>query len=399
MKNSTTKINLSKMVILILAGVFFLSACSVPAQPTPELDEAVELAMQTLQAQFTQQAFETLVAQLTQVAQESPSPAVEETVTAGSQTPALTQTPPTGTPLQPAGTPLPPTATPLPCNLVSFVKDITVADGAIMAPGEGFKKTWQLSNVGSCTWTTDYDLVFVEGTAMTTITSFDLPYSVAPGESIEMTVPMIAPTTAGEYIGHWMLRSNKGVLFGLGKDALSGFWVKINVVATTGEVYSFTNRVCSATWSSGNTILLPCPGSESDTATGFVQALNEPIREDGAKENEIGFITRPNNAVDGWISGVYPTFLVQHGDYFRTSLSCTYESPKCNVNFELKYRVGNGLVQSLFTRLERYDGKFSYVEVDLSPLAGKNVTFILEVRNGTSNSDNTGLWIRPGIWR
>ena len=77
MKNSTTKINLSKMVILILAGVFFLSACSVPAQPTPDLDAAVDLAMQTLQAQFTQQAFETLVAQLTQAAQESPSPTVD----------------------------------------------------------------------------------------------------------------------------------------------------------------------------------------------------------------------------------------------------------------------------------------------------------------------------------
>jgi len=234
---------------------------------------------------------------------------------------------------------------------------------------------------------------------MSTVTSFDLPFSVAPGESIEMTVPMIAPTKAGEYTSYWMLRSNKGVLFGLGKDALSAFWVRINVAATIGEVYSFTNRVCSATWSSGNTNFLPCPGSEDDIATGYVQAVNEPIREDGAKENEIGLITRPNNAADGWISGVYPTFLVQNGDYFRTSLSCGYESPKCNVQFELKYRVGSGPVQSLFTRLERYEGKFQYVDVDLSPLAGKNVNFILEVRNGTSSSDNTALWIRPGIWR
>jgi len=159
MKNLITKINLTKMVILILAGVFFLNACSVPAQPTPDLDDAVDLAMQTLQAQFTQQAFETLVAQLTQAAQSSPSPDVEDTVNA---VPDLTEMSLTETPLQPAGTPLPPTATPLPCNQVSFVKDITVVDGAIMAPGEGFKKTWQLSNVGSCTWTTDYDLVFVE---------------------------------------------------------------------------------------------------------------------------------------------------------------------------------------------------------------------------------------------
>lgn len=396
MKNLITKINLTKMVIVILAGVFFLNACSVPAQPTPDLDDAVDLAMQTLQAQFTQQAFETLVAQLTQAAQSSPSPDVEDTVNA---VPDLTEMSLTATPLQPAGTPLPPTATPLPCNQVSFVKDITVVDGAIMAPGEGFKKTWQLSNVGSCTWTTDYDLVFVEGTAMSTVTSFDLPFSVAPGESIEMTVPMIAPTKAGEYTSYWMLRSNKGVLFGLGKDALSAFWVRINVAATIGEVYSFTNRVCSATWSSDNTNFLPCPGSEDDIATGYVQAVNEPIREDGAKENEIGLITRPNKAADGWISGVYPTFLVQQGDYFRTSLNCAYESPKCNVLFELKYRVGSGPVQSLFTRLEKYEGTFQYVEVDLSSLAGKNVNFILEVRNGTSSSDNKALWIRPGIWR
>ncbi len=406
MESLNNKFILTKIISLVLVGVFFLSACNVPAQPTADLDDAVEKAMQTLQAQSTQQAFETLVAQLTQVAQESPTSAVEDTATLAPPTATPTQVPPTATSLPPTATAvpptatrIPPTATPIPCNLARFEKDVTVPDGTTMAPGEGFIKTWRLSNIGTCTWTTDYDLVFVTGTAMSAAAGIDLPRSVAPGDTIDLSIAMVAPTTPGEYTGYYMLRTGSGARFGVGKDALSSIWVKIKVVATTGEVYSFANKACEAVWSSGSTNPLPCPGSESNVSSGYVLKKNEPYREDGAKENEVGLITRPNNAADGRITGIYPSFLVQNGDKFRTTVNCEYNSPNCNVHFELKYRIGSGAVQSLFTRHEKYEGGYQFVEVDLSPLAGKNVTFILEVRNGTSSSDNKALWIRPSIWR
>ncbi|PIU90073.1 MAG: hypothetical protein COS63_04110, partial [Anaerolineae bacterium CG06_land_8_20_14_3_00_57_67] len=49
------------------------------------------------------------------------------------------------------------------CDWAQFVADITVPDGASFAPGAAFTKTWRLKNIGTCTWTTSYALVFVSG--------------------------------------------------------------------------------------------------------------------------------------------------------------------------------------------------------------------------------------------
>src|SRR5271157_1067465 len=52
------------------------------------------------------------------------------------------------------------------CNWAQFVADVTVPDGTTLAPGATFTKTWRLENIGNCTWTTSYALVFSSGSAM-----------------------------------------------------------------------------------------------------------------------------------------------------------------------------------------------------------------------------------------
>ena len=46
-----------------------------------------------------------------------------------------------------------------------FVADVTVPDGTRYDPGATFTKTWRLKNIGTCTWTTSYTLVFDSGDA------------------------------------------------------------------------------------------------------------------------------------------------------------------------------------------------------------------------------------------
>jgi hypothetical protein len=108
---------------------------------------------------------------------------------------AQTQTAPTQTPAAP--TPIPATNTPLPtamaityCDWVSFVKDVTIPDGTVFAPGEAFTKTWRLKNRGTCTWTPDYMLVFASGERLGDTTVVRLPGYVSPGQTVDVSVTL-----------------------------------------------------------------------------------------------------------------------------------------------------------------------------------------------------------------
>ncbi|MFL7812501.1 MAG: NBR1-Ig-like domain-containing protein [Anaerolineales bacterium] len=174
--------------------------------------------------------------------------AVAETVAAGnggadstsdSQVDAATDTPEAGslatdTP-QPSNTPLPtntqlPSDTPIPCNLGRFVKDVTIPDGTKFEPGDTFTKTWRLRNVGSCAWTSGYDIVFSGGDAMDAPAAVQITSgTVEPGSNVDVSVELTAPDDEGTYRGNWQLRDPSGVIFGIENSSSGVFWVEIKV--------------------------------------------------------------------------------------------------------------------------------------------------------------------------
>jgi hypothetical protein len=111
-----------------------------------------------------------------------------------------------------------------------FVADVTVEDGADFAPDQSFTKTWRLRNNGTCTWTSSYDLVFDHGDHMGGPAVKALPGIVEPGEMVDISVDLVAPSAEGGYIGYWLLRNGEGMLFGIGADADIAFWVEIEVL-------------------------------------------------------------------------------------------------------------------------------------------------------------------------
>jgi hypothetical protein len=146
---------------------------------------------------------------------------------------AMTQTAPTQTPIPPTATPIPPTKTPAPtaityCDWAAFITDVTVPDGTQFAPGEVFTKTWRLKNIGTCTWTPDYDIAFDSGSQMSG-TNMQVPGYVAPGQTVDVAVTFTAPSTPGHYVGYWMLRNASGKMFGTGGWADESFYVDIYV--------------------------------------------------------------------------------------------------------------------------------------------------------------------------
>jgi hypothetical protein len=65
----------------------------------------------------------------------------------------------------------------------------------------------------------------------------------------------------------------------------------------------------------------------------------------------------------------------------------------------LNYLVGSDPVQNLGIWEETFDGQVRHVDLDLTPLEGKTVYFILKVYAESTSLLNVGAWILPSIWR
>ncbi|NOH00669.1 MAG: hypothetical protein HND47_01180 [Chloroflexi bacterium] len=95
-----------------------------------------------------------------------------------------------------------------------------------------FVKIWRIKNVGTCTWSTSYALVFAGGDAMGGPAAAGMPGTVFPGQYIEIPVTLSSPNKDGSYTGYWKLRNASGATFGIGAQADTAFWVKIKVAGT-----------------------------------------------------------------------------------------------------------------------------------------------------------------------
>ncbi|MEW6568512.1 MAG: NBR1-Ig-like domain-containing protein, partial [Chloroflexota bacterium] len=281
-----------------------------------------------------------------------------------------------------------------------FVSDVNYPDGTDVAPGAAFTKTWRLRNNGTCTWTSSYALVFDHGTAMGAPASVSLtPGTVAPGQTVEVSVNLTAPAAPGTYQAFFMLRNASGVLFGIGDAGTAAFWVKVDVVSGITEVYNFVDHYCEAEWRSAAGVL-PCPGTDSDS-NGFVIVLDAPKFENDRTEDEPALFTHPQWVDDGVITGRYPAITVQAGDRFRAFIGCRWKSggSLCNVRFQLNYRLDGGPLQNLGQWTETYDGDWTELNIDLSALAGHSVQFALAVAANGSSSQDWALWLNPRIVR
>ncbi len=233
---------------LFLSAALVLTACNFPlSQPSAQMsvDAMVDLTL-TSDASITQNVVQPpdTIPQLT-------IPTTTATVTL-TNTPLLTLTAfPTYTQY--------PTGTTMPCNQAEFVTDVTIPDNTHFNPNKPFTKTWRLKNTGSCTWTTSYKLIFDSGEAMGGPASSNLPTSVAPGGTIDLSVNLTSPATPNTYTGNWKLMDQNGVSFGLG-GANKSFFIKIIVDAPF-----FAVTAANATTVVPN-MVAPCPFTFTFTA-------------------------------------------------------------------------------------------------------------------------------------
>ena len=191
---------LSSSITLAFVGSLLLSACGAASASTPDPAESVG-------AVYTAAAL-TLTSDLSIL----PSATAQITATV-IPSPTLNFVPNT------AAATLAPVAyssgssTASGCDDAAYVSDVTIPDGTIVAAGESFTKTWSIRNTGTCTWTTDYGIDFYSGNDLDG-SATSLTESVAPNETVYISVDMVAPSTTGDYVGYWRMFNASGADFG-----------------------------------------------------------------------------------------------------------------------------------------------------------------------------------------
>jgi hypothetical protein len=377
-----------------------LSACNMPgrSQPTDRPAGVIYTA-----------AAETLAAQFTQVNQPQATlaPATQIALTAAALTPAPaqnTQTP--GATNAPAATTAPSaaTSTAVPCDAVKFVKDVTYPDDTEVASGAAFVKTWRLQNVGSCAWNSNYTIVPTGGDLLGAPSSVLITNnSVAPGETVDISVTLTAPNTAGTYRGDWKVRNAAGVQFGL-DDGTKPFWVQVKVALPGGLALDFLVKAQDAVWTSGvgdnpDDTALTFGGADDDP-NGVAKIKDNVTIETGAGSGKI-LLTFPKHAVDGGIMGLYPAYTVQTGDHFKARLGFMLTGTTCGtgkVVYQLKFKE-DGTIKDFKQWQKSCDGNFLVIDQDLSSLRGRTVQFVLIVRALESPSEDWAIWNSPQIFR
>ncbi len=204
-----------KKIILItmLVLTILVSACDLagtpqaPAAPTqdvaPTLDAVRTSAVQTAAADQAMQATATQpppAATLAATATELPSPTLVPTLPPAD---TLAPTPaPTNTRAVVVSN-----ATPIPADYDCSVTSVSPVYLAEFAPRGEMDGKWTVKNTGAKTWgAPDIDVAYQSGEKMQQYKDlYNLSKDVAPGESIDIVVDMLAPASTGIYRTTWGL--------------------------------------------------------------------------------------------------------------------------------------------------------------------------------------------------
>lgn len=214
----------TKILGVLIAGLLMLTACGTTTPAAPDAATVNTMVAQTLVVLVTSMA-QTQQAAPVLLPTNSPTSPLFPTLTF---TPSP---PPTATNTSTAVSTA--TKNPSSCNKAAFVADVSIPDRTPYYAGTSFTKTWRLSNAGTCTWDSSYRVVFVNGDAMGAPASATLNKTVEPGQTVDISVTMTAPSAVREYAGYWMLQSGNGGLFGIGADGTGKFYVDIKVISGT----------------------------------------------------------------------------------------------------------------------------------------------------------------------
>ena len=115
----------------------------------------------------------------------------------------------------------------------AFIKDVTIPDNSVLASNAAFTKTWRLRNTGTCTWDSTYLVAYISGATMSQQPGYWIVsqgQTVAPGQTVDVSVGMTSPVENGSYASYWGLKKLDGQFMPIQGGANGdSFFVKIKV--------------------------------------------------------------------------------------------------------------------------------------------------------------------------
>ncbi len=182
-----SRIPLKRRLILLL-GIFLLSACSPAPTPTPFIPP-------TAQAPLIEPTFIINPTQNVVVIQSTPLPTIV------------------------------PKTNPDECvNNLTFLEDLTIPDNTFVTYGATMDKQWLVQNSGTCNWDETYRLKHIGGADLGAPAEFML-YPAKSGTQANIQIIFTAPFTDGEYESAWQAFDSRGLAFG------DPIYIRVNVSA------------------------------------------------------------------------------------------------------------------------------------------------------------------------
>jgi len=217
---------ISRLTLTLLVLGLLLTACGGKSAPTQDPQAAAATQNAQVEAQVSTRVAQALAnVEATQRAQPTSNPVIP--------TPGNI---PTVAPLNLPTAAMPGVPTSVPCNATPTLLGENYPDGTDIYVNTPFKKSWTLRNEGTCSWNANYKIKFMSGDPMSGPTVQSFGATVAPGNSLTITLPLVAPSGTGTVKGIWGLYDDKDVWFGQ-------VWVEIDVVTVkpTSKAFAVTN--------------------------------------------------------------------------------------------------------------------------------------------------------------
>ncbi len=113
-----------------------------------------------------------------------------------------------------------PFPTAIPGNMQAAMRDemelvsYNPRNNSTVLPGQSLHLDISLRNTGTTTWQTNYKVSDVSASPMAITKEYTLPYPVAPGGTVLISVYMAAPSALGNYAESFQIKDSYGVVFG-----------------------------------------------------------------------------------------------------------------------------------------------------------------------------------------
>lgn len=128
-------------------------------------------------------------------------------------------------------------ARPLDGDKVEWVGDVTIPDDSLIATGQVFRKIWEVRNAGCVPWRGRYLTRIGTSNSTYTLTSplrVEVP-DTDPGETAQLIVDLVAPSTPGTKQVHWKQTDEHGREYFPGPQYTYGIYCRVVVVDNGGQ--------------------------------------------------------------------------------------------------------------------------------------------------------------------